>query len=189
VGEWKIRRKEERQPFFEKGDLKTMGLSALVGLFVVIAVVSFLVLILGVRFKKIQKVSSQPVPIPVVGIPTPTSVCDFKTKTGVVGRQIYVVSVQKSVEDGGHMFLPMRGCPDFLVVDMTFPIEKVKDQETLHTKLYLPKKGVRDVEVSMWKVVFHRPCVSVPDMDPSLGWEGIWKEVAPVLDEYFRSQK
>jgi hypothetical protein len=172
MGEWK-KKKILNQPLFTWVE---------VGLFLAVGVLlGFMFLALA---SSVKSRSKKVIPAPV--IPIPVSIGEFKSRRGSFGSQKYVVSVQKSVDDGTRMFRPIAGCPDFLIVDVKLPI---KDSDGKFRDKLARLDGVADVKIYGYKILIHRPCVSTLELPQLWSWEEVWKEVAPVLEEYFNPKK
>ncbi len=171
-------------PFTNK-ELFWGGAAALAGLVLALTLVHF-----GVIGHKQPK--QQVVPLP---IPTPTTVVDgFKTKPGYFGTQYYVVSVHsETVQDGQMFFRPLGNCPNFMVVNLTLPVEDTTGLREKLAKVY-GVNGVDGVEMHWYTVVIHRPCLPLREPFPSgvhqpWPWDRVWENVAPVLSEYFDPKK
>jgi len=106
----------------------------------------------------------------------------FKSREGNFANQRYAVSVQSVVHDGGKIYSPIGGCSNFLAVDLKFKINK---PDTLKEKLVLIQ-GVRVAEVSDYKIIVHRPCISAKDLPELWSWDDVWKNVKEVLVEYYK---
>jgi len=169
MGEWK-KRKILNQPLFTWVE---------VGGFLVIGVA------LAIIFLALVNIKPKAKKIPPVPIPISASVSDFKSRRGTFGRQEYIVSTQKSVDDGSRKFFPPAGCPDLLVVDLK---HQITETERLREKIAI-LDGIASAEVYMYKVIVYRTCVSVPGFPQLWTWEEIWAEASPVLEAYFQTQK
>jgi hypothetical protein len=184
MGEWKKRgyRWREIVPFTNR-ELAWATISALVALTLALTFVHFGMNIFGHKQPKKHSEVVQPLPVSVGG---------FKPKAGYFGTQYYVVSVRPIVHDGKKTFFPLGDCPDFMIVDLTFPVP-VRDTNNLHDRLspVLGVNGGDGVEVHGYKIVIHRPCISVrerplpPGVHENWDWERVWENVAPVLEAYF----